>query len=66
MKAHLWGVICFSSLALLTSISHASAVYRYQGENYENPVGIYDSTMSLTGTVEFSEPLPPSLSLIHI
>jgi len=61
MKTHLWGIICFSSLALLTSISHASTIYRYQGENYEQPQGIFDTTMRLTGTVEFATPLPSSL-----
>jgi hypothetical protein len=62
MKTNLLGIICFGTFVLLTSISHALAIYRYQGENYEQPVGIYDTTMSLTGTVEFTAPLPPNLS----
>jgi hypothetical protein len=61
MKYHLSGILFLSAFVLITSLSHASAVYRYQGENYENPFGSYDTTMSLTGTVEFATPLPPNL-----
>ena len=61
MKSHLLRIVCFSILSVFTSISHGSTIYRYQGNNYEQPAGIYDTTMSLTGTVEFATPLPPNL-----
>jgi hypothetical protein len=61
MRTHLLGILFFCAFVFISSISHASAVYRYQGENYENPYGIFDTTMSLTGTVELPAPLPPNL-----
>jgi len=54
MKTHLLGATCFSIFVLSASMSHASVVYKYQGENYDQVSGIYDTTMSLTGTVEFT------------
>jgi len=51
----------FSILVLSASMSHASVVYKYQGENYDQVGGLYDTTMSLTGTVEFAAPLLPNI-----
>ena len=61
MKTHLLGIICSSLFVFITSISHASVIYRYQGENYEQAEGVFDTAMSLTGTVELPAPLTPNL-----
>ena len=61
MKTHLLGMSCFSIFALSASMAHASVAYKYQGEGYDQVSGVYDTTMSLTGNVEFTTSLPANL-----
>jgi len=65
-KSRLLSAVCASFLFITAAPAVASFVYNYTGNPYTTAKSPYDTSMSVTGTVELAAALAPNLSLTAV
>jgi len=65
-KSRLLSMLCIVAITVLSGPSYASVIYTYTGNNFDDftTPSSYNSTMSLTGTVELDTALIPNMNQI--
>ena len=62
-KSRLLGAVCACLLSITVAPAFASFIYNYTGNPYTSAASPYDTSMSVTGTLELAAALAPNLSL---
>ena len=65
-KSRLLGAVCACLLSITVAPAFASVIYQYTGNPYISIQSPYDTSMSVTGTLELAAALAPNLSLTTV
>ena len=62
--------LCLVVISIFSTSTNASVIYQYTGKQYTDLLNgdsdIYDTTMSITGFIEFESALAPNLTVRNL